>query len=35
MTGIFLRRKGKYKLFTVLLIGSSLLLIAGILILVR
>ena len=35
MTGIFLRKKGKHKLLTVLLIGSALLLIAGILILVR
>ena len=35
MTGIFLRKKGKHTPFTVLLISSALLLIAGILMLLK
>ena len=35
MTGIFLRKKGKTKTFTVLLVVAVLLLIAGILILIK
>jgi hypothetical protein len=35
MTGIFLRRKGKNKMFAALLIVSLLLLIAGVLILLK
>jgi len=35
MTGIFLRKKGKKKMFTALLVVSVLLLIAGILILIK